>query len=75
MLIKEIKAEIWYVLILWIIITWGIVICDINQRIESHDFCQNWEYNLDAPIPTGWEDSMYKEPKYKPKYRMKNKAN
>jgi len=59
-MIKEIKSEIWYVLILWIIITWGIAICDINQRIESHDFCQNWEYNLNPQEGTGFIDSIVK---------------
>jgi len=57
-MIKEIKAEAIYVLILWIIITWGIMICDIDQRLKSHDFCQNWEYNTGCPIPTGFEDAM-----------------
>ena len=59
-MIKEIKAEAIYVLILWIIITWGIAICDLDYRLSSHDFCQNWEYNTACPIPTGWEDAIIK---------------
>jgi len=45
-MIKEIKAEAIYVLILWIIITNGIMICDISYRLS--DNTQNWEYHLDA---------------------------
>jgi len=59
-MIKEIKAEAIYVLILWIIISWGIAICDIDYRLSAHDFCQNWNYNIDCPIPTGFEDAMVK---------------
>jgi len=72
-MIKEIQSEIWYVLILWIIITWGIIILDFDQRLKSHDFCQSWNYNLEAPVPDGMDRAMFKEPKYKPKHRMKNK--
>jgi len=62
MLFEEIKSEIWYVLILWIIITNGIAICDLNYRLSDDAFCDNWEYNLNAPIPTGWKDAIIKSP-------------
>jgi len=73
MLIKEIKAEAIYVMILWIIITWGIAICDLNYRLSDDAFCDNWEYNLNCPIPDGFDNAMFSEPEYRPKYRMKNK--
>jgi len=59
-MIKEIQSEIWYVLILWIIITWGIMICDFDQQLKSHDFCQSWEYNLTPQEGTGFIDSIVK---------------
>jgi len=57
-MIKEIKSEAWHVLVISLMMIWTIMICDINQRIESHDFCQNWKYNTACPIPTGFEDAM-----------------
>jgi len=73
MLIKEIKAEIWYVLVICLMMIWTIMICDIKYRLSSKAFCDQWNYNLDAPIPNGTDKAMFSEPKYKPKYRMKNK--
>jgi len=61
-MIKEIQSEIWYVLTLWIIITWGIVACDIKYRMSDQYFCDNWEYNLSETIPTGFEDAIIKSP-------------
>jgi len=67
-MIKEIQSEIWHVICLWIIITCGIMICDINQRIESYNFCEKWEYNLDAPIPNGFDRAII-DPDKKIKHR------
>jgi len=60
MLIEEIKAEAIYVLTLWIIITWGIVACDIKYRMSSQYFCDNWTYSLDPQEGTGFIDSIVK---------------
>ena len=73
-MIKELRAEAWHVLCLWIIITCGIMVCDIDYRLSSQYFCDNWEYNLDCPIPGGFEKAMVPEPKYKHKYSMKYKT-
>ena len=35
-MIKEIKAEAIYILILWLIITNGIMICDISYRLSDN---------------------------------------
>jgi len=60
-MIKEIKEEIVYVLILWTIISWGLVIVDIGNRIALWDEAyQNWEYNIDVPVPDGLEKAMIK---------------
>jgi len=59
-MIKEIQSEIWYVLILWIIITWGIAICDLKYRLSDDAFCDNWEYNLTPQEGTGFIDSIVK---------------
>ena len=58
-MIKEIKSEIWYVLILWIIITWGIAICDIDQRLSSHAVCDQF-ICYDVPVPDGFERAIIK---------------
>ena len=68
-MLNEIKQEAIYVLTLCVIIAWFFMILDIKQRVESYNFLQNWEYNLDAPLPTGWEDAAYSEPEYKHKTR------
>uniref|UniRef100_A0A6M3LPB5 Uncharacterized protein n=1 Tax=viral metagenome TaxID=1070528 RepID=A0A6M3LPB5_9ZZZZ len=60
MLFKEIKQEAVYVLILWIIITWGIVACDIQYRMSDQYFCDTWEYNLSPQEGTGFSDSIVK---------------
>jgi len=67
-MMNEIKSEIWYVLILWIIITWGIMICDIKYRLSSEAFCDQWEYNLEAPIPNGFDRAII-DPDKKTKHR------
>lgn len=59
-MIKEIQSEIWYVLILWIIITNGIMILDIQYRMSSQYFCDNWGYNLTPQEGTGFIDSIVK---------------
>ena len=59
-MIKEIQSEIWYVLILWIIITWGIAICDLNYRLSDDAFCDNWTYNVNPQEGTGFIDSIVK---------------
>lgn len=41
----EIKSEYIYVLTLWIIITWGLMLVDVQNRWHTYD--QTWEYVID----------------------------
>ena len=54
-LYDEIKKEIKYLFWLFVILIYGLIVCDIanRQAIWEYEF-QNWEYNIDCPVPDGW---------------------
>jgi len=54
-LYNEIKKEVIYFFWLFVIIIWGMMFCDIanRQAIWDYEF-ENWEYNIDCPVPDGW---------------------
>lgn len=59
MLIDNIKAECWYVFLLWIIIIWGLLLCDIaNRKATLEEWYQSYEYNIDCDSGSGWIDSI-----------------
>ena len=49
-MLNQIKSEIIYVLTLWIIITWGLILVDIQHQWRTQG--QNWEYVIDNQ--DGW---------------------
>lgn len=64
----KIKRIAWCVFVIAAVIAWSMMFMDISDRMD--DYCQNWEYNTDCPVPDGFEKAMVQEPEYKPKHRM-----
>ena len=51
----EIKKEIKYLFWLFIILVYGLIVCDIANRRAIWDYeFQNWEYNINCQVPDGW---------------------
>ena len=54
-MLKEIRSEILEIMILWIIISLGIMAIDIANRAAAWDETyRNWEYNIYCDVPDGY---------------------
>lgn len=44
---KDIREEVWYVLVIWIILSWFIVLMNVQKIWESKEtVLTNWEYSI-----------------------------
>lgn len=60
-MLNEIRKEIVYIFWLCVILSWGLMFCDIENRFKTWGYqYQSWEYNLNPSEGTGWIDSIVK---------------
>lgn len=55
---REILSEILHVLALFLIIVYGLMVFDITNRVADETLLRNWEYNINCPIPAGFDRAM-----------------
>ena len=66
MLIDEIKSECWHVFVLIIIITWGMLLCDIgNREAVWEEKYASWIFNENPSEGNGFIDSIVNKNKFK----------
>lgn len=63
-MIKELLYDFIYEVVFSALIITGILLCTyLNNEIVWENQYQNWEYNLDFKIPSGFEDAIIKTEK------------
>lgn len=54
----DIKSELIWFLVIFVIVTWSLMAWDIKTRYDNRDeILKNWEYNLDPQPGSGWIDA------------------